>query len=265
MDVFLDFAALDANDAIGSFGKFRVVRHEDERRPFFLVHIKNQVFDHVASFGVQVAGRFIRKEDLWLVGKSPGNRHTLLFTTGKLAGIMGNPITKAYLLKQGLSFFFGVFSFFQFQGYHHILQGSEGRQKLEVLEDKTHVLVSDGGTLVLGKLFKSLSIEYDRARGSRIQTGTKAEQSGLATAGGPDDRDAFTFGNIEIDLVQDGELSVAALVGFGNVFYAEDGHKIVGLGNDLKTKMPIIFVSGTRFKYTAFIFFEYRTLKKLYF
>src|SRR5699024_12459664 len=77
--IFISPPVLNVNRAPALFGKGKVVGHEHKRSTVVLVKVKEQLFNRSPRLSVEVAGGFIRKKYFWLINKSTGNGHTLLF------------------------------------------------------------------------------------------------------------------------------------------------------------------------------------------
>ena len=50
-----------------------------------VTQVEQQIDDALAAFRVEVAGRFIGKQDLWVTGKGPRQGDALLLAAGQLA------------------------------------------------------------------------------------------------------------------------------------------------------------------------------------
>ena len=63
---------------------------------------KQQIGNAVAGLAIEVARRFIGKQQRRLAVKSAGQGHALLLAAGKLRGKVVQPLSQPQLLKQGL-------------------------------------------------------------------------------------------------------------------------------------------------------------------
>src|SRR5437588_2316829 len=95
-----DHPAVEEMDcAIGVFGKPSVVRDHADRRAA-IVQFFEQGHDGLAVARIEVARRFVSKEDRRLARKSARDRDTLLLTTGELAGQMLRAMAHADALQR---------------------------------------------------------------------------------------------------------------------------------------------------------------------
>ena len=87
-------------DAASPAGKVGVVCHQDERGPGLTVEVGHQADDVRAGALVEVAGGFIREENLGMRAERPGERHPLLLATGELRWIVTGAVAESDALKQ---------------------------------------------------------------------------------------------------------------------------------------------------------------------
>lgn len=65
----------------------QVMGNENISQPQFFFQIMEQIHDLNLSMGIQRRDSFVKKNDLWLAGYSPGNAYTLQLSAGQLMGI----------------------------------------------------------------------------------------------------------------------------------------------------------------------------------
>ena len=94
---------------------------------------------------VQISGRFIRQQQLRTAHKSPGNRNSLLLTTGDLANFVVQPMRKADSLQNlpGDPFRFNPIAATNEPWHHRVLERAKFRQKMMELKDKPDVTISE--------------------------------------------------------------------------------------------------------------------------
>ena len=56
----------------------------DQQTDTYLVELFEQMHDFSGEFGIEVTGRFVRKDDRRFVDDSPGDADPLLFATGEV-------------------------------------------------------------------------------------------------------------------------------------------------------------------------------------
>ena len=64
----------------------------------FMAGSAQQTQDELGSIAVEVAGRFIGKDDLWPGSQSSGNGDSLLLAAGQLTGPVVEPVGQAHRL-----------------------------------------------------------------------------------------------------------------------------------------------------------------------
>src|SRR5437764_5179293 len=83
-----DHATLETNNALSLLGNFEIVRHEHEGCTRFLMQSKEEIDDHGAGLGIQIAGGFISVQNPRLAHERASQGDALLLTSGKLHRIM---------------------------------------------------------------------------------------------------------------------------------------------------------------------------------
>ena len=155
--------------------------HDDE---FFLGNLLEQVHNLYAGFGIQCAGRLVRQQNLRVVDKRTGNRHTLHLTAGHLVGLFVQLVAKPHLFKHllrtGSALRFGNAGQRECQfdvGQHGLV-----RNEVVALEHKTDrvvaIAVPVGVLECLGRATRHGKV----ARVVSIQSADDVEQSGFSAA-----------------------------------------------------------------------------------
>ena len=138
---FIDDPAIGKPDrALGACGQFVVVRdHQDGLAG--MRQVLKEMKDHLCGFRIEVAGRLVRGEQDRIVRQGTGNGHTLLLPAGEGIGQTVCQVCHADQLEQvhGVLGTLGWWiSSAVIHGKQDILDGSQGGQELEELEDHTH-------------------------------------------------------------------------------------------------------------------------------
>ena len=82
-------ATVDEGDpAIGGSGNFFAVGDEDDGGFFFSGELGDEIDDHGAGGGVEIAGGFVGEKDRGLVDEGTGEGGSLELSTGQLVGAM---------------------------------------------------------------------------------------------------------------------------------------------------------------------------------
>ena len=93
----------------------------------------------------------------------------------------------------------------QFGRYQDILQRSEGRQELEILEHESHVLVADPGSAIFIQRTEILPRQPHHTARGLIQTRAQTQQRRLPGTAGTDNGAGFARQKAQVDLVQNGQ------------------------------------------------------------
>src|SRR5687767_7945329 len=92
-------AALEADHALGALGQFGIVGHQDERGTGPSVQSEKIFNDHVAGFGIEVAGGFVGEKNFGAIDEGARDGDALLFAAGKLGGIVREAFAQAHALQ----------------------------------------------------------------------------------------------------------------------------------------------------------------------
>ena len=88
--VSFDHPIFDVNDAMGVLRDVVLVGYEDNGISLSVETVK-QGHDVIAGLRVEVASRFVGKNDGGLVHQRPGNRHSLPLSAGQFVGLVHHP------------------------------------------------------------------------------------------------------------------------------------------------------------------------------
>src|SRR6266567_2845580 len=88
-----DHATLETNNALGLLGDVEIVRHQHQGRPSFPMQSKEEINDHGAGLGIEIAGRFISIQNPGLAYEGACQGDALLLTAGKLHRIVLQPLS----------------------------------------------------------------------------------------------------------------------------------------------------------------------------
>jgi hypothetical protein len=181
-----------------------------------------------AGTGIEVPGRFIGQNQPRIIGQGPGYRHPLLFTPGKLGGVMFHPLDHPDQIQKMGGFIpqpvgepgsTGVDP----TGHHHILPGLELRQQIKELEDKPDLLAPEAGPGPPAKSEDILTVQMDLPRSGKIESTQDMEQGTLPRPRGTGQNGDLSFIQCQVDAFQDRELPLADPVNPGYSPRAEKG------------------------------------------
>jgi hypothetical protein len=84
----LDATVDEGDPAISGSGNFFAVGHENDCGFFFSGELGNEIDDHGAGGGVEIAGGFVGEKDRGLVDEGTSEGGSLELSTGQLVGAM---------------------------------------------------------------------------------------------------------------------------------------------------------------------------------
>jgi hypothetical protein len=99
-DGFLNATFYEADDTVGAGHKVEIVCHHDDSQPILPVQVAEQADDFLAVGGVEIAGRFIGKQNARMVYQRASNGRPLHLTAGKLSRPMAQSMTEANTVQQ---------------------------------------------------------------------------------------------------------------------------------------------------------------------
>jgi len=110
----------------------------------------------------------------------------------------------------------------EFERQHHIFHGGERGHQMKRLKHEPHVLTADGSSPVFVEQGYIDAGDQHTARARRIEPREQGQQSGLAGAGGPDDREALAGSHTEAHIGENGQRALGTCDGLGHFFRFED-------------------------------------------
>ena len=180
---------------------------DDHEGRAVLVELVEQVEDDLLVGFVQVAGGFVGQQQLGVVDEGAGHAHALLLAAGELAGQVRGPVGEADAVK-GLEGFLLVGHRVVVLGDHHVFEGRQVADEVELLEDEADGTAAHLGELVGGQVGDVVPVEHDGALGSGVHGTDDVHEGGLAGAGGADDGDPLAARDFQRDVVQGVQVAV---------------------------------------------------------
>src|SRR5512141_3208521 len=90
-DALYDLAVPQVFYPVGVLRDVLVVRDHDYRPAFLLMHLAQEVHDSASCLRVEVSGRFVCEDDLWVVAERAGYRDPLLLAARELVRLVVDP------------------------------------------------------------------------------------------------------------------------------------------------------------------------------
>ena len=183
------------------------------------VELVENIHDLNGGFGVQVSGGLVSQDQTGFGDDGPGNGHPLLLAAGKLCGQVTRPLLQVHPGQGRLHPFlpFGPGHLLVDQGQLHVFFRRELGNQVKALKNKADLPVPDPGKLVFRIVLNGGAVQQIGAGVGHIQAAHNVHQGGLTGAGGADDADKFTGGDVQVGLVQGIDPFAANLIDPGNI------------------------------------------------
>jgi hypothetical protein len=125
--------------------------------------ISNQCHDVLSLVGVDIARRFIGKEESWSMGQRSRDGDSLLFPAREFRWPVLTPVRHTHTVQHFVYSFTDVPSLVptQHQGQCDVFLSRQAMNKMEGLEDNADGVTPDLGPFVTGQICRRSSIEYD--------------------------------------------------------------------------------------------------------
>src|SRR3954470_10262600 len=157
------FSVMQLNAAVSEARNSRVVSDHDDGAAL-LVELTQQAQDDLFVLRVEIAGRLIGENDGRIVDQGTRDAHALLLATGKVSGNVVCAIFQSDA-PEGFERFSFVGHTVEVLRQHHILKGSEIRNKMELLKDKADLLGAEAVELFAVEGDDILPVDRDLTRG----------------------------------------------------------------------------------------------------
>src|SRR5690606_27498954 len=129
-----------------------------------------QAQDFVPGLAVEVASRFVAKQEGWVGDNGAGNAHALLFAARELPGIMLRAMAETDHSEGGLDMLapFTLREMRQKQRQLDIALGRDHREQVIELKDETDMTRAPCGQLAVAELVDAIAAHLDAAVGRAI-------------------------------------------------------------------------------------------------
>jgi hypothetical protein len=141
-------ATVDEGDpAIGGSGNFFAVGDENDGGFFFSGELGDEIDDHGAGGGVEIAGGFVGEKDRGLVDEGTGEGGSLELSTGQLVGAMVGAVSELDGFKEivGTVTSRGVDTSGEEEGEENVFFDRKGGEEVEELENEADSEASECG------------------------------------------------------------------------------------------------------------------------
>ena len=181
-------AAFQSNNGSRAAREFLVVRDEDEGGAGLGIEVEEKFDDAMARLGVEIAGRFVREQDLRAIDEGARDSDALLLAPRELRGVMMQSFTQPHPIKQLNRFLERVIQAAEFHRHHYVFERGDRRDELEVLKDEPAHASTQFGAAIFVQRCEVDARKRDTAGGRDVEPRTEAKQSRLAAAGRTENR-----------------------------------------------------------------------------
>ena len=192
---------------------------DHHHRDAHLVDGLEQLHDVHAHFGVQVAGRLVRNDELGAMHQRPGHRHALLLAAGKLVRQAVHLVLQTHKGQgkghAGLDVLGGNVG--DAHGKCHVFIHRHGGDEAEILEHHAHLPAQERHLFALD-LVQVLPVDGDGAAGGPLLHLHQLDEGGFARAGMAQHPDKLALIDMQTDVLQRHILGIMCFIRFGNVF-----------------------------------------------
>jgi hypothetical protein len=156
------------------------VGDEKQRRSLPAAQLEEEIDDLAAGLLVEIAGRFVGKEDAGAARQGPRNGDALLLATRQLAWIMKKPVAEACSGKLVARPRKGVCRYLELQGNCDVIERCHGWDEMKGLEDEADIVAAEDGEFILAHGGEVMTVHANRARSWALKSADHQQQGGLA-------------------------------------------------------------------------------------
>src|SRR5207302_2402826 len=186
------------------------MRDEDHRAAVVPVQADDQLDHLFTGRCIQVTGRLVGEQDCRTVRERPRDGHPLLLTAGELHWIVMAARLEPDGLQQLVRFRVGFGIAGQLHRNRNVFARGQSGDQMERLKHKADLLQAQLRELVVRQLRDVPSVNRDGAGRGSVHAADEPQQGGLPASGRPDDGKKLLGGNVERDVIQDGDFAAAA-------------------------------------------------------
>ena len=181
-----------------------------------LVEREQQVGNAVAGLAVEVAGRFIGKQQLRLTVKGAGQGHPLLLAAGELSRKVVQALAQPQLLQESLCLAAALAIAFaaQQRGQLNVFQRVERRYQHKGLKNEADVAGAQRRPRLFVQLVQRLPEQVNLAAASVVQPGEDRQQGRFSRAGLANQGNALPRFDKQLNSGKDGQLLLPLTDGF---------------------------------------------------
>ena len=147
----MDATVDEVDTTVGFDGDFFAVGDENDGGFFFSGELGDEIDDHGAGGGVEIAGGFVGEKDRGLVDEGTGEGSSLELSTGELVGAMVGAVGELDGFKEIVRTVTGrgVHTSGEEEGEENVFLNRKGGEKVKELKNEADFKASEGGQFVV--------------------------------------------------------------------------------------------------------------------
>ena len=184
---------------------------------------EQQVDDACAGGGIEVACRFIGKENAGIIHQRAGNGNALLLASAELRGEMIETIRKTDAIKQcaGLCLTALGCQAAEHGREENIFERRQFRKQEVGLKDKSHPHVAEPGLSAAMDCEELFPLKFHAASARMLQTSQNIKQGRFSSSGWAAQKNHLAAGHIKIDTAEYLQMSFSQIIGLAESPCAE--------------------------------------------
>ena len=206
----------EVHGPISSAGGGLVVRHQHECAASLGHDLDEQVEDHLAGRGVEVAGGLVGQHELGFGHECAGDGGSLHLATRELARLVSCPVSEPKAIEELRDPPSPIPASVEKEGELDVLGDGQTRHEVEELEDEPDLLAPQPGALADGEPGDVAAAQAHGALVGTIEAAGQVQEGRLARAAATDEGDRLAVVHHEVDAVERDDLVAALLVALGH-------------------------------------------------
>jgi hypothetical protein len=161
----VDAAVDEVDTTVGFDGDFFAVGDENDGGFFFSGELGDEIDDHGAGGGVEIAGGFVGEKDRGLVDEGTGEGSSLELSTGELVGAMVGAVGELNGFKEivGTVTSRGVDTSREEEGEENVFFDRKSGEKVKELKNEADFQATESGQFIVVKGVEGMSFEVSLA------------------------------------------------------------------------------------------------------
>src|SRR5579859_420825 len=207
---------VDLQHTSGVAGRLGIMGDHHDGLVVALIQDPQQIQNFLGGMTIQVTGRLVANQDGRVGDQGACNGHPLLLSARELAGFVFAPVQESHQLERrsDLAFAPGGWHGGEQQRNLHVAFRREGRHQVVELKDEADVSRAPASQLSPGQRVDAVARDDDGTAARLVEPADEIQQSRLPRSRWTHDGDELAFGNLQIEVLEDGHGLPAATVYF---------------------------------------------------